>query len=127
MFWKTFQAQKNAKDLAMWRTLLTLDALPALLALCGVVALHPVVVHGLVGLFRFHIGGDAVGGCPSRASLVHGVLAEGAGQALLPKTHQHVEAQIAVGGFVEVFQAPHVDSVILDILPPKKKSNSKLE
>lgn len=56
---------------------------------------------------------------PTAASLT------GAAEALLPQTNQHVEAQVAVGRFVEVLEPPHVLPVVLHMLR-QKKTNKKL-
>ena len=54
------------------------------------------------------------------AAFVDGVLAEGAGEALLPQAHEEVEAEVAVGRPGEMLQPPNVMTVIFHVLQNRR-------
>lgn len=96
--------------------LVAFDRFVAFITFGWAVAFHPVMVHDIRVLFGFHVSLDAGGRGSSHTALVDCVLAEGAGEALLPHANQHVQAEVAVGGLVEVLQSPHMLSIVLHVL-----------
>lgn len=79
------------------------------------ITFDPMMGHDLRRFLRLDVRADARGRRPLDASFVHRILAKDAAKAFLAQADEHVEAEIAIGWTVKMFEPPQMITILFNV------------